>query len=117
MTDSGRQPKPAAKPKRPTTVGAVSHHSQLPIVRITIDDAVLVLGVLELVSADLEPDTDLALLVERSAARIAARLSGLAEALSPVVPPTADGPLARGADNGPRKAVLGPPPGERRTPA
>ena len=105
MRDSGKQSK-AARSRRATA--AATHHSQLPIVRITIDDAVLVLGVLELVGSELDPDTDLAFLVQRSAARIAARLAGLAEALSPAVPSSSNG-------GGP--SVAGPPPGERRTPA
>ena len=97
---------PGHQPKRSTP----GHHSQLPIVRITIDDAVLVLGVLELVATDLDADSELAYLVGRSAARISARLGGLAEALSPALAPT--GP------SDPRVTPSGPPPsGERRTPA
>ena len=72
------------QPKRPNT----GHHAQLPIVRITIDDAVLVLGVLELVSNDLDPESDLGHLAARAATRISARLASLTEALSPVTGPS-----------------------------
>ena len=107
MGDSRKQSK-AAKSRR--VAAAATHHSQLPIVRITIDDAVLVLGVLELVGPELDPDSDLAVLVGRAAARVSARLGGLAEALSPPVPGTSNGA-------GPGPAAAGPPRGERRTPA
>ena len=104
---------PGQKP-RPTPVG---HQSQLPIVRITIDDAVLVLGVLELVGAGLEPDSELGVLVERSAARVAARLEALTDSLSPVVGP-GPGAVVRGpVGPDPRASSPGAPPGEHRTPA
>jgi hypothetical protein len=69
------------EPERATT----ERHAQLPIVRITIDDAVLVLGVLELVSGEVDPGSDLGILVDRSARRISARLAALTDALSPTV--------------------------------
>jgi hypothetical protein len=55
----------------------------MPIVRITIDEAVLLIGVLELVARTLDPASELGVLVDRSAARVAIRLQTLTDALSP----------------------------------
>jgi hypothetical protein len=45
------------------------------------------LGVLDLVAAGLDPESDLGVLVDRSSIRIRARLAALAEALSPMTGP------------------------------
>ena len=117
MKKPGQQQQPSKRSPQPQ-----AHHSQLPIVRITIDDAVLVLGVLELIGQDLDPDSEIAILAGRSAARISARLAGLAEALSPVLSPMADPPdspasVSPTGERDRRTTASGPPRNERRTPA
>jgi hypothetical protein len=93
------------QPPQPTS----GHHPAMPIVRITIDDAVLLIGVLDLVGETLDPKSELGILVDRSAARVATRLQAFTDSLSPSVS------ARRG--RGRRTTAPGPPPDERPTPA